>query len=73
MGQSLAKMEVMTLLAKLLANFKIELAPEMGGRPGIISRESTHLTLQTAGTEGIRCHLHPRSESVGVAAAGAAL
>jgi hypothetical protein len=66
-GQSLAKMEVMTLLAKLLANFSIELAPEMGGRPGIISRESTHLTLQTAGTKGIRCHLHPRSEAVGTA------
>jgi len=31
-GQSLAKMEVMTLLAKLCANFTIELTPEMGGR-----------------------------------------
>jgi hypothetical protein len=72
-GQSLAKMEVMTLLAKLLANFRIELAPEMGGRPGIISRESTHLTLQTAGTKGIRCHLHPRglAASQPRAAAGA--
>jgi len=59
-GQSLAKMEVMTLLAKLLANFRIELAPEMGGREGVRSRESTHLTLQTAGTKGIRCHLYPR-------------
>eukprot|EP00775_Hariotina_reticulata_P012934 gene12934-13062_t len=63
-GQSLAKMEVLTLLAKLLSNFRLELAPEMGGRPGVISRESTHLTLQTAGTKGIRCHLHPRSEHV---------
>ncbi|WIA32107.1 hypothetical protein OEZ86_002958 [Tetradesmus obliquus] len=63
-GQSLAKMEVLTLLAKLLGNFRIELAAEMGGRPGVISRESTHLTLQTAGTKGIRCHLHPRSENV---------
>ena len=53
-GQSLAKMEVMTLLAKLLASFQIELAPEMGGRDGIRARESTHLTLQTAGTKGIR-------------------
>lgn len=60
-GQSLAKMEVMTLLAKLLANFRIELAPEMGGREGVQSRESTHLTLQTAGTKGIRCHLYPRT------------
>jgi fatty acid synthase len=59
-GQSLAKMEVMTLLAKLLATFRVELAPEMGGREGVRSRESTHLTLQTAGTKGIRCHLHPR-------------
>jgi cytochrome P450 len=63
-GQSLAKMEVLTLLAKLLANFRVELAPEMGGREGVRSRESTHLTLQTAGTKGIRCHLHPRSEHV---------
>jgi cytochrome P450 len=67
-GQSLAKMEVLTLLAKLLANFRVELAPEMGGRAGVISRESTHLTLQTAGTKGIRCHLHPRSEQLIVAA-----
>jgi cytochrome P450 len=64
-GQSLAKMEVMTLLAKLLASFRIELAPEMGGRDGVRSRESTHLTLQTAGTKGIRCYLHPRGEAVG--------
>lgn len=63
-GQSLAKMEVMTLLAKLLGSFRIELAPEMGGREGIRKRESTHLTLQTAGTKGIRCKLHPRSEHV---------
>lgn len=59
-GQSLAKMEVMTMLAKLLANFRIELAPEMGGREGITARESTALTLQTKGTKGIRCHLYPR-------------
>jgi cytochrome P450 len=59
-GQSLAKVEVLTLLAKLLANFTITLAPEMGGREGVRARESTHLTLQTAGTKGIRCHMHPR-------------
>jgi cytochrome P450 len=59
-GQSLAKMEVVTLLAKLCANFTIELTAEMGGREGVRSRESTHLTLQSAGTKGIRCHLHPR-------------
>jgi len=71
-GQSLAKMEVLTLLAKLLSNFRLELAPEMGGRPGVISRESTHLTLQTAGTKGIRCHLHPRSEHIATAPPAAA-
>ncbi|GBF91428.1 cytochrome P450 [Raphidocelis subcapitata] len=63
-GQSLAKMEVMTLLAKLLASFRIELAPEMGGREGIRARESTAMTLQTTGTKGIRCHLYPRGETV---------
>jgi hypothetical protein len=63
-GQSLAKMEVTCLLAKLLAAFEIELAPEMGGRDGIRKRESTHLTLQTAGTKGIRCRLTPRAPGV---------
>eukprot|EP00878_Enallax_costatus_P004731 GHUV01004980.1.p1 GENE.GHUV01004980.1~~GHUV01004980.1.p1 ORF type:complete len:543 (+),score=147.42 GHUV01004980.1:709-2337(+) len=63
-GQSLAKMEVLTLLAKILSNFRIELAQEMGGRAGVASRESTHLTLQTAGTKGIRCHLHPRGDKL---------
>jgi len=70
-GQSLAKMEVLTLLAKLLATFEIELAPEMGGRDGIRKRESTHLTLQTAGTKGIRCNLKPRSPAVVAATAEA--
>eukprot|EP00879_Flechtneria_rotunda_P009548 GHRR01009994.1.p1 GENE.GHRR01009994.1~~GHRR01009994.1.p1 ORF type:complete len:439 (+),score=146.14 GHRR01009994.1:585-1901(+) len=65
-GQSLAKMEVLTLLAKLLSSFRLELAAEMGGRSGVASRESTHLTLQTAGTKGIRCHLYPRSEHAAV-------
>jgi cytochrome P450 len=63
-GQSLAKMEVLCLLAKLCANFSISLAPEMGGRDGVRSRESTHLTLQTAGTRGIRCHLQPRAAAL---------
>ncbi|KIY97875.1 Cytochrome P450 3A28 [Monoraphidium neglectum] len=70
-GQSLAKMEVMALLAKLLASFQIELAPEMGGREGVRGRESTHLTLQTAGTKGIRCRLRPRSDAVGAGRASA--
>lgn len=60
LGQSLAKIEVVTLLAKLLANFQFELAPEMGGVEGVIKRESTHLTLQTKGIQGIRMHLTPR-------------
>ncbi|PNH05794.1 Cytochrome P450 72C1 [Tetrabaena socialis] len=59
-GQSLAKLEVLTVLAMLLSHFRIELAEEMGGREGVIARESTHLTLQTRGTRGIRMHLHPR-------------
>ena len=63
--------EVLTLLAKLLATFEIELAPEMGGRDGIRKRESTHLTLQTAGTKGIRCRLTPRSPAIVAATAEA--
>ncbi|KAG2443022.1 hypothetical protein HYH02_009438 [Chlamydomonas schloesseri] len=61
-GQSLAKLEVMTVLAMLLSEFRVELAAEMGGREGVRKRESTHLTLQTAGTRGIQMHLHPRED-----------
>lgn len=61
-GQSLAKMEVMALLAKLLGTFHFALAPEMGGVAGVTKRESTHLTLQTKGTQGIRMHLQPRNQ-----------
>ncbi|KAI8477013.1 MAG: cytochrome P450 [Monoraphidium minutum] len=73
-GQSLAKAEVMTLLAKILGSFKLELAPEMGGLEGVLARESTHLTLQTRGTKGIRMRCTPRSEHVaaGVACQSAA-
>lgn len=63
-GQSLAKAEVLTLLAKILGSFKLELAPEMGGLEGVLARESTHLTLQTCGTKGIRMRMTPRSEHV---------
>jgi cytochrome P450 len=59
-GQSLAKMEVLGVLAKLLSNFRFTLAPEMNGKEGVTNRESTHLTLQTKGTKGIRMHLTPR-------------
>lgn len=33
---------------------------QMGGRQGVRALESTHLTLQTRGTQGIRCVLTPR-------------
>eukprot|EP00879_Flechtneria_rotunda_P000943 GHRR01001075.1.p1 GENE.GHRR01001075.1~~GHRR01001075.1.p1 ORF type:complete len:417 (+),score=135.67 GHRR01001075.1:964-2214(+) len=72
-GQSLAKMEVLSLLAKLCATFRLELAPEMGGREGVQSRESTHLTLQTAGTKGIRCRLHPRAALVDASGCASAI
>jgi hypothetical protein len=36
----------------------------MGGLQGVLARESTHLTLQTRGTKGIRMHMTPRSEAV---------
>ena len=70
-GQSLAKMEVMALLAKLLGSFHVELAPEMGGRAGVRARESTHLTLQPAGTSGRRRRPGPGG-GAGAGAAGAA-
>ncbi len=59
-GQSLAKLEVMTVLSMLLANFRLRLAQEMGGCEGVKARESTHLTLQLKGTRGMRMHLTPR-------------
>jgi hypothetical protein len=36
----------------------------MGGLQGVLARESTHLTLQTCGTKGIRMRMTPRSEHV---------
>lgn len=60
-GQSLAKMEVIAMLAKLLSSFRFEMDPAYGGAAGVTSRESTHLTLQTRGTKGIRMFLTPRS------------
>jgi hypothetical protein len=44
----------------------------MGGLQGVLKRESTHLTLQTCGTKGIRMRMTPRSESVakGIVVAG---
>lgn len=60
MGQSLAKLEVLAVVAMLLGAFRMELHPAMGGRAGVASRESTHLTLQTRGTRGIRMLLTPR-------------
>ncbi|MEW5310019.1 MAG: hypothetical protein WDW38_001854 [Sanguina aurantia] len=62
-GQSLAKMEVLTVLAMLLSHFTVQLADEMGGREGVQRRESTHFTLQTRGTHGIRMHLTPHTTS----------
>jgi cytochrome P450 len=63
-GQSLAKAEVISLLAKIMGSFTLELAPEMGGLEGVLARESTQLTLQTSGTKGIRMRCTPRSEAV---------
>lgn len=34
---------------------------QMGGREGVMARESTHLTLQTRGRRGIRCILRQRA------------
>lgn len=61
-GQSLAKMEVLTLLAKLLSSFEFKLAPEMGGPMNVINRQCTHLTLQTKGPLGIRMLLTKRNQ-----------
>lgn len=48
------------MLAQLLGCFRIELSPDMGGREGVRARESTHLTLQFKGVQGLRMILHPR-------------
>lgn len=36
---------------------------QMGGREGVRARESTHLTLQLKGVQGLRMLLRPRSAS----------
>ncbi|KAG1667985.1 hypothetical protein FOA52_000629 [Chlamydomonas sp. UWO 241] len=58
-GQSLAKLEVLAVLAKLLGSFRVELAEETGGAAGVRARESTALTLQIR-PPGIRVHCVPR-------------
>lgn len=62
-GQSLAKMEVISMLAKMVGTFRFEMDPAYGGAAGVRSTESTHLTLQTQGTKGIRMFLTPRNAS----------
>ncbi|KAJ9526504.1 hypothetical protein QJQ45_017430 [Haematococcus lacustris] len=59
-GQTLARIEVVAVLAGLLGAFRLELAPEMGGREGVRKRESTLLTLQVRGSQGLRMALTPR-------------
>ncbi|KAL6749929.1 cytochrome P450 [Haematococcus lacustris] len=59
-GQTLARIEVVAVLAGLLGAFRLELAPEMGGREGVRERESTLLTLQVRGSQGLRMALTPR-------------
>ena len=57
-GQSLAKMEMFTVLAALITEFQISLCPSMAD--GIRGKEATMLTLQTGGGSGIQVKLRPR-------------
>ncbi|KAL6749937.1 cytochrome P450 [Haematococcus lacustris] len=59
-GQTLGRIEVAAVLAALLGTFRVELAPEMGGREAIQAREATMITLQLRGAMGMRMVLHPR-------------
>ena len=57
-GQSLAKLELVAILAQLLGSFHVALAPEVGEWEGFLARLDTKLTLRSAG--GLPCILTPR-------------
>ncbi|CAL8464267.1 g3802 [Coccomyxa elongata] len=61
-GQSLARMNYTTTVAMLLAHFKFELTPEMGGYEGVLRSQSCALTtLQPE--SGLWCTAVPRVRS----------
>ncbi|BDA49870.1 Cytochrome P450 3A28 [Coccomyxa sp. Obi] len=62
-GQSLARMNYTTTVAMLLAHFKFELTPEMGGYEGVLRSQSCALTtLQPE--NGLWCTAVPRVRSL---------
>lgn len=57
-GQTLAKLELQVVLTSLWSRFHFELAPEMGGVPGVEEAIVTRVTLQS--TKGMKMLCHPR-------------
>ena len=51
-------MELRTAIATLCSHFSLELAPEMGGKEGVVASEVMALTLHAR--NGIRMFCHPR-------------
>lgn len=57
-GQVLARVEMLVVLAKLLGSFHVELAPEMGGRAEF--ENCLDSTMRPVG--GLMCRVRPRVE-----------
>jgi hypothetical protein len=57
-GQALARLELQVVIATLVGNFSVKLAPEVGGWEGLLARRMFHTTLQVKG--GLPLLLMPR-------------
>jgi len=57
-GQALARLELQVVIAAVVGNFKVQLAPEVGGWEGLLGKRMFHTTLQMRG--GLPLLLTPR-------------
>lgn len=59
LGQSLGRVMHDTAVARIVASFRLELAPRMGGAAGVDAAAINRLTLQPG--EGMWMRCHPRA------------
>ena len=57
-GEGFAKVNYMSVMARLLGSFKFELAPQMGGSQGVLESENYAITLMPS--KGMWMHCRPR-------------
>lgn len=62
-GQALARLELQVVIAAVVGNFSMKLAPEVGGWKGLLGRKMYHTTLQIRG--GLPVILTPRAPLTG--------